>query len=184
MDRTGDEIAVEVAFTHGPAAMQADIGQGMERIADTKEGDWVAGHDDDLGGSRRELVHLRDPHELLHEQQDLARRLEPFRHLYRNGPAWSGGEPMTREEKAKFVAQAKEVILALGRLEVSIASLGGRLAKAEQKEAFDEIFAWLGSTSDLSPDSYTREWARELLGHIGVLATYDKYEGTTDGYIA
>jgi hypothetical protein len=91
---------------------------------------------------------------------------------------------MTREEKAKFVAQAKEVILALGRLEVSIASLGGRLAKAEQKEAFDEIFAWLGSTSDLSPDSYTREWARELLGHIGVLATYDKYEGTTDGYIA
>jgi hypothetical protein len=91
---------------------------------------------------------------------------------------------MTREEKAKFVAQAKEVVLAFGRLEAAIAALGQKLTKPEQKEAFDEIFGWLGSTSELPLDSYTREWARELLAHIGVLATYDKYEGSTDGYIA
>lgn len=91
---------------------------------------------------------------------------------------------MTREEKAKFVGQAKEVVLALGRLETAIAALGEKLTRPEQKEAFDEIFTWLGTTTDLPPNSYTREWARELLAHIGVLATYDRYEGTTEGYIA
>ncbi len=91
---------------------------------------------------------------------------------------------MTREEKAKFLAQVKEFVLAMGRIEASVGGLGQRLTRDEQKEAFKEIFEWLGTTTDLPPNSYSREWARELLAHIGVLVQYDTYEGTTDSYIA
>jgi len=91
---------------------------------------------------------------------------------------------MTREEKAKFVAQAKEFVLAMTRLEASVATLGERLTKDEKKEAFQEIFDWLGKTDQIPPNSYAREWGRELLAHIGVLAQYDTYEGSTDSYIA
>ncbi len=91
---------------------------------------------------------------------------------------------MTREEKAKFLAQVKEFVLAMNRIESSVGTLGQRLTKDEQKEAFKEIFEWLGTTSDLPPNSYSREWARELLAHIGVLVQYDTYEGGTDSYIA
>ncbi len=91
---------------------------------------------------------------------------------------------MTREEKAKFLAQVKEFVLAMNRIENSVSGLGQRLTRDEQKEAFKEIFEWLGTTSDLPPNSYSREWARELLAHIGVLVQYDTYEGTTDSYIA
>lgn len=92
--------------------------------------------------------------------------------------------PMTREEKAKFVAQGKEFVLSMTRLEVSVGTLGQRLTNAETKEAFNEIFEWLGTTTDIPPNSYAREWARELLAHIGVLAQYDTYEGSPDTYIA
>lgn len=91
---------------------------------------------------------------------------------------------MTREEKAKFLAQVKEFVLSMNRIEMSVGNLGERLTRDEQKDAFKEIFDWLGTTSDLPPNSYTREWARELLAHIGVLVQYDTYDGTTDSYIA
>ena len=91
---------------------------------------------------------------------------------------------MTREEKAKFLAQVKEFVLAMGRIEGSVGTLGQRLTRDEQKDAFKEIFDWLGTTTDLPPNSYSREWARELLAHIGVLVQYDSYEGGTDSYIA
>ncbi len=91
---------------------------------------------------------------------------------------------MTREEKAKFLAQTKEFVLAMNRLETSVATLGQRLTRDEEKEAFKEVFEWLETTQDIPPNSYTREWARELLAHIGVLVQYDTYEGTTDSYIA
>jgi len=91
---------------------------------------------------------------------------------------------MTREEKAKFLAQVKEFVLAMNRIEGSVGGLGQRLTRDEQKEAFKEIFEWLGTTNDLPPNSYSREWARELLAHIGVLVQYDTYEGGTDSYIA
>lgn len=91
---------------------------------------------------------------------------------------------MTREEKAKFLAQVKEFVLAMSRIEDSVATLGQRMTRDEEKQAFKEIFEWLGTTTDLPPNSYSREWARELLAHIGVLVQYDTYEGTTDSYIA
>ncbi len=91
---------------------------------------------------------------------------------------------MTREEKAKFLAQVKEFVLAMSRIETSVGTLSQRLTRDEQKEAFKEIFEWLGNTPDLPPNSYSREWARELLSHIGVLVQYDTYEGGTDSYIA
>ncbi len=91
---------------------------------------------------------------------------------------------MTREEKAKFLAQLKEFVLAMSRIETSVATLGQRLTRDEQKETFKEVFDWLGTTTDLPPNSYSREWARELLAHIGALVQYDTYEGGTDSYIA
>ena len=91
---------------------------------------------------------------------------------------------MTREEKAKFLAQAKEFVLSMNRLETAVATLGQRLTRDEEKEAFKEVFEWLETTRDVPPNSYTREWARELLAHIGVLVQYDTDEGTTDSYIA
>ncbi len=91
---------------------------------------------------------------------------------------------MTREEKAKFLAQVKEFVLAMNRIEGAVGTLGQRLTKDEQKSAFKEIFEWLDTTQDVPPNSYTREWARELLAHIGVLVQYDTYEGGTDSYIA
>src|SRR5207249_10702575 len=43
-----------------------------------------------------------------------------------------------------------------------------------------EVFEWLGTTTEVPPNSYTREWARELLAAIGAMAQYDKYEGPPD----
>ena len=91
---------------------------------------------------------------------------------------------MTREEKAKSLAQAREFGPSMNRLETAVATLGQRLTRDEEKEAFKEVFEWLETTRDVPPNSYTREWARELLAHIGVLVQYDTYEGTTDSYIA
>ena len=90
---------------------------------------------------------------------------------------------MTREEHAKFLAQCKEFVLGMNRLEQSIGKLDDRLTKEEQRTAFKEIFEWLGATPDVPPNSYTREWARELLAAIGAMVQYDKYEGSADTYI-
>jgi len=94
-----------------------------------------------------------------------------------------GPVPMTREEQAKFTAQVKEFVLAMSRLELRITKLDDGLTKDEQRTAFKEIFEWLGTTKEIPPNSYTREWARELLASIGAIAQYGKYEGSTDGYI-
>jgi aminopeptidase C len=91
---------------------------------------------------------------------------------------------MTREEKAKFLAQVREFVLSMTRIEAAMPTLGERLTKDERKEAFKEIFEWLESTMEIPPNSFAREWARELLAHIGVLAQYDTYEGSADSYIA
>lgn len=90
---------------------------------------------------------------------------------------------MTREEHAKFMAQCKEFVLGMSRLEQSIGKLDNRLTKEEQRTAFKEIFEWLGATPEVPPNSYTREWARELLAAIGAMVQYDKYEGSPDSYI-
>ena len=93
------------------------------------------------------------------------------------------GFPMTREEQAKFTAQCKEFVLGMSRLELRIAKLDDGLTKDEQRSAFKEIFEWLGTTTEIPPNSYTREWARELLAAVGAMAQYGKYEGSADGYI-
>jgi len=90
---------------------------------------------------------------------------------------------VTREEQAKFVAQCKEFVLLMSRLEQRIAGLDQGLTKAEQRAAMKEVFDWLGTTTEIPPNAYSREWARELLAQIGALAMYDKYEGSADSYI-
>ena len=90
---------------------------------------------------------------------------------------------MTREQQAKFTAQCKEFVLGMSRLELRIAKLDDGLTKDEQRSAFKEIFEWLGTTTEIPPNSYTREWARELLAAVGAMAQYGKYEGSADGYI-
>ncbi|MGI0147994.1 MAG: hypothetical protein ACREDF_00490 [Thermoplasmata archaeon] len=90
---------------------------------------------------------------------------------------------MTREEQAKFLAQCKEVVLGLSRLEQRVGRIEESLTKEEQRTAFREIFDWLQTTTEIPPNSYTREWARELLAAIGAMAQYDKYEGSPDTYI-
>ena len=95
---------------------------------------------------------------------------------------WTGVS-MTREEHAKFLAQCKEFVLGMNRLEQTVMKLDARLTKDEQRAAFKEIFDWLEATKDVPTNSYTREWARELLAAIGALAQYDKYEGSPDTYI-
>jgi len=99
------------------------------------------------------------------------------------GPHGPAGLFMTREEHAKFLAQCKEFVLGMNRLEQAITKIDARLTKEEQRSAFKEIFEWLGTTTEVPPNSYTREWARELLAAIGAMAQYDKYEGSPDSYI-
>ncbi len=91
---------------------------------------------------------------------------------------------MTREEQAKFLAQCKEFVLAMNRLEQRIGKLDEDLTKDEQRVAFKDVFEWLGTTTEIPPNSYTREWARELLAAVGAMVQYDKYEGSADRYIA
>jgi len=91
---------------------------------------------------------------------------------------------MTREEHAKFMAQFMEFVLNMNRLEQRIGKLDEGMTKDEQRAAFKEIFEWLGTTTEIPPNSYTREWARELLAAVGAMAQYDKYEGSADAYIA
>ena len=91
---------------------------------------------------------------------------------------------MTREEQAKFLAQCKEFVLGMNRLEQRIGKLNEALTKDEQRTAFKDIFEWLGATTEIPPNSYTRDWARELLAAIGAMAMYDKYEGSPGPYIA
>lgn len=90
---------------------------------------------------------------------------------------------MTREEQAKFLAQCKEFVLGMSRLEQRIGKLDQALTKEEQRAAFKEAFEWLSSTTEIPPNSYAREWARELLATVGAMAQYDKYEGSADTYI-
>jgi len=90
---------------------------------------------------------------------------------------------MTREEHAKFLAQCKEFVLGMNRLEQRIGKIDEVHTKNEQRTAFKEVFDWLGTTTEIPPNSYTREWARELLAAIGALAQYTKYEGSPDTYI-
>ena len=80
-----------------------------------------------------------------------------------SGPLGYSGVSMTREEQAKFMGQCKELVLGMSRLEQRIAKLDEGLTKEEQRTAFREIFEWLGTTMDIPPNSYSREWARELL---------------------
>jgi len=90
---------------------------------------------------------------------------------------------MTREEQAKFLAQCKELVLGMSRLEQRIGKIDEGMTKEEQRISFKEIFEWLGTTKEIPPNSYTREWARELLAAIGAMAQYRQYEGTSDPYI-
>lgn len=90
---------------------------------------------------------------------------------------------MTREEQAKFQAQCKELVLGMSRLEQRIGTLDEVLTKDEQRAAFKEVFDWLGTTREIPANSYTREWARELLAAVGAIAQYQKYEGSADPYI-
>jgi len=99
-------------------------------------------------------------------------------------PHGQPGLSMTREEQAKFLAQCREFVLGMSRLEQRIGKIGEDLTKDEQRTAFREIFEWLGTTTEIPPNSYTREWARELLAAVGAMVQYDKYEGSTDPYIA
>ncbi len=94
------------------------------------------------------------------------------------------GLSMTREEQAKFLVQCKELVLGMSRLEQRIGKLDEALTKDEQRAAFKDVFEWLGTTTEIPSNSYTREWARELLAAIGALAAYSKYEGSADAYIA
>src|SRR5205809_7653764 len=89
---------------------------------------------------------------------------------------------MTREEHAKFLAQCKEFVLGMNRLEQRIGKIDEVLTKDEQRTAFKEVVDWLGTTTEIPPNSYTREWARELLAAIGPLGKYTKYEGCPDTY--
>ncbi|TLZ56239.1 MAG: hypothetical protein E6K12_08580 [Methanobacteriota archaeon] len=91
---------------------------------------------------------------------------------------------MTREEQAKFLAQCKEFVLGMNRLEQRVVKIEEGLTKAEQRAVFKEVFEWLGTTTEVPLNSYTREWARELLAAIAATAQYDKYEGSPDTYIA
>ena len=90
---------------------------------------------------------------------------------------------MTREEHAKFLSQCKEFVLGMSRLEQRIGKIDEVLTKDEQRTAFKEVFDCLGTTTEIPPNSYTREWARELLAAVGALAQYTKYEGSPDTYI-
>src|SRR5256886_17314485 len=83
------------------------------------------------------------------------------------------GLSMTREEHAKFLAQCKEFVLGMNRLEQSITKIDARLTKEEQRSAFKEIFEWLGTTTEGPPNSDTRERARGPLAANGAMAPYD-----------
>src|SRR5216110_2983071 len=52
---------------------------------------------------------------------------------------------MTREEHAKFLAQCKEFVLGMNRLEQRIGKIDEVLTKDEQRTAFKEVFDWLGN---------------------------------------
>lgn len=90
---------------------------------------------------------------------------------------------MTREEKAKLVAQCKEFVLQMSRLESAVGRVDERLTREEQRAALQEVFDWLATTPEVPPNSVSREWARELLAQLGALAMYDKYDGSPDSYI-
>jgi len=90
---------------------------------------------------------------------------------------------MTREEQAKFLVQCKEFDLGMSRLEQRIGKIDEGMTKDEQRAAFKDVFDWLNTTTEIPPNSYAREWARELLATVGAMAQYDKYEGSADTYI-
>src|SRR5438445_13522910 len=138
--------------------------------------------DDDTTLARRQVARAGHPHERDHQSSEPRRPHEASEPL---SPAafMMAGSLMTREEHAKFLAQCKEFVLGMNRLEQSIGKLDDRLTKEEQRTAFKEIFEWLGVTRDVPSNSYTREWARELLAAIGAMVQYDKYEGSADTYI-
>jgi len=66
MERTGHDVAVQLALTDRPAAVEARVAEGVERPVDIEESDQMTGHDYDLWCAGRNLVHLYHGHESSH----------------------------------------------------------------------------------------------------------------------
>jgi hypothetical protein len=185
MEGARDNGAVQDAFADWAASVETDVRHREEGSVDVEQGDGVTLDHDDFASAGRNFGNVRDADEGVHrdgrtpeETMNIAEcSSRPSRMVPR-------ARTMTREEKAKFLAQVREFVLSMTRIEAAMPTLGERLTKDERKEAFKEIFEWLESTMEIPPNSFAREWARELLAHIGVLAQYDTYEGSADSYIA
>src|SRR2546421_2685877 len=126
----------------------------------------MALYDHDASLPRGKLRRLRDPNERRHQDHEPRPPHEHLRSFMEGHLHGQPGLSMTREEHAKFLAQCKEFVLGMNRLEQTITKIDARLTKEEQRSAFKEVFEWLGTTTQGPPNSYTRERERQLLAAV------------------
>jgi len=83
-----------------------------------------------------------------------------------------------RPEAQAIVDRCKEFVLAMGRVETALGSIGTALTKEERADVVRIVLEWLGT--DEVQGAYTREIARELLGQLSAAGMYADYRGSTD----
>src|SRR2546427_11957632 len=125
----------------GPAAKETNVQSRVKPSFDVEEGDGMALHHDDPPFPRWNVESLRDPNERRHRDYRAANVPMNVCEDFMEG-GWHGraGLSMTREEHAKFLAQCKEFVLGMNRLEQTITKIDARLTQEEQRSAVKEVF--------------------------------------------
>jgi len=76
----------------------------------------------------------------------------------------------------------KDFVIALGRAEKTISTVGKDMPKDERKRQVEEFFRWL-DTSPEAPQGLVKDIARELVAQLTAYMMYDDFKGSTDNYI-
>jgi len=83
---------------------------------------------------------------------------------------------------AALMDTCKDFVIALGRAEKTLTTVGKDLPKEERKRQVEEFFRWL-DTSPEAPQGLVRDIARELVGQLTAFLMYDEFKGSTSNYI-
>jgi len=87
------------------------------------------------------------------------------------------------EAKERIVALCKGLVRSMVEAETALRQMQSQVPRDQRREALQEVMTWVTTTTDIPPDSYTREVAREILAQLSALAMYDDFVGSPESYI-
>ncbi len=89
----------------------------------------------------------------------------------------------THDAKDRIVSLCKRFVMSMVDAEKALREMREQVPKEERRVALNEVLTWVTTTTQIPPDSYSREVAREILAQLSALAMYDDFRGSPDAYI-